>query len=130
MQSSLWYGWQLQSADPFHVCHLAFKLHCLVVTSSIVLKSVCMSSLVVPVIRGEVGHGYIVFVFFPYFFLTTFSITSLQLLLSLAVVLHSPPTLSRSLLTQSSHHILDLPRLLFPFSFFLSSTTGILNASP
>ena len=35
-------------------------------------------------------------------------------------LLHSPPTLSRSLLTQSSHHNLGLPRLLFP-SIFLAS---------
>ena len=34
-----------------------------------------------------------------HFSLTKFSINSLQLLLSFAVVLHSPPTLSRSLLT-------------------------------
>ena len=45
-------------------------------------------------------------------FLTTFSINSLQLL-SFAVVLHSPPTLSRSILTQSSHRILSIYRLLF-----------------
>ena len=42
-----------------------------------------------------------------HFSLPTFSITSLQLL-SFAVVLHSPPTLSRSLLTQSSHRIFSL----------------------
>ena len=43
-------------------------------------------------------------------FLTTFSVNSLQLLY-FAVVLHSPPTLSTSLLTQSSHRILGLPCL-------------------
>ena len=45
--------------------------------------------------------------FFPHVSLTTVSINSLQLLLCFGV-LHSPPTLSRSLLTQSG-----LPRLLF-----------------
>ena len=52
--------------------------------------------------------------FFPNFSLAMFSINSLQLILSFAVVLHSPPTLSRSLLAQSSHRILHLPRLLSP----------------
>ena len=51
--------------------------------------------------------------------LTTSSITSLQLRLSFAVVLYSPPTLSRSLLTQSSHRMLGLPRLPFPSLHFL-----------
>ena len=41
--------------------------------------------------------------------------------LSFAVVLHSPPTLSRSLFTQSSHHILDLPLLIFASTFFICS---------
>ena len=77
-----------------------------------------------PVVRGEVGHGYchLSSVFFPHFSLTAFSINSLQLLL-FAVVLHSPPTLSRSLLTQSSHRILGLPRLFWPSDlnqFFIS----------
>ena len=48
----------------------------------------------------------------PHFSLTIFCVNSLQLLLSLAVVLHSPPTLSRSLLTQSSCRIIPTP----PFS--------------
>ena len=47
-------------------------------------------------------------------FSPTFSTNILQLLLSFAVVLHSPPTLSTPLLTQSSHRILGLPRLLSP----------------
>ena len=56
----------------------------------------------------------------PHFSLSVLSINSLQLLLSLTFVLHSPPTLSRSLLTQSSHRILGLPRLLSPpFSGYL-----------
>ena len=54
----------------------------------------------------------------PHFSFTTFSINSLQLLLLLAVVLPHPPTLCRSLLTQSSHLILGLPRLLFPSTFW------------
>ena len=57
----------------------------------------------------------------PHFSLTTFSINSLQLLLSFAVVLHSPPTLSRCLSTQSSHYILGLPRLLFPTTSWASA---------
>ena len=54
------------------------------------------------------------------FSLTVFSITSLQLLLSFVVVLHSPPTLSRSLLTQSCRRILGPPRLRFPSTFWTS----------
>ena len=50
--------------------------------------------------------------------LPMFSFKSLQLLLSVAVVLHSPPTLSRPLLTQPSHCILGLPRLFFPSNFW------------
>ena len=49
--------------------------------------------------------------FFPQFCLTTLSINSVHLLRAFAVVLHSPPTLSRSLLTQSSLRILSFPRL-------------------
>ena len=37
------------------------------------------------------------------------------------VVLHSPPTLSRSLLTQSSHRILSLPHILFPSTLCASA---------
>ena len=73
------------------------------------------------VTRGEVGHGYHHFflrLIFPHFYITVFSINSLQLL-SFAVVLHSPPTLSRSLFAQSSHPILALPHL--PFLTSLSS---------
>ena len=54
-----------------------------------------------------------------HFSLTAFSINNLQLL-SLAAVLRSPLTLSRSLLTQSSHHILGLSCLLFPSIFWAS----------
>ena len=53
----------------------------------------------------------------PHLSLTTFSITSVQLILAFAVVLHSPPTLSIPLSTQLSHRILGLPRLLSPSTF-------------
>ena len=53
----------------------------------------------------------------PHFYLTTNSIHSLQLLLHLPVVLHSPPNLSGSLLTQSSHCILGFPGPLFTSTF-------------
>ena len=49
--------------------------------------------------------------------LIAFSIPNLQLL-SLDVLLHSPPTHSRSLLAHSSHRILRLPRPLFPSTFW------------
>ena len=79
---------------------------------------------VVPVVRGEGGHGYChlfsSFLASSHFSITVFSITSLQLLPSFAFVLHSPPTLSRSLLTQSSHRILGVTRLLFPAIFCAS----------
>ena len=57
---------------------------------------------------------------FPHFSLPAFSITSLQLV-SFAVVLHSPPTLSRYLLMQSFHRILGFPRLFFPSTFWASA---------
>ena len=50
--------------------------------------------------------------------LTSISINSLQFLLPFSVVHHSPPTLSRFLLRQSSRHILRLPRLLFTSTFW------------
>ena len=78
-----------------------------------------------------------------FFFISSFlslrslSINSLLLFLSVAVVLHSPPTLSNSryLLTQSSHHILCLLRLLFPSTFwasdlFASFSSPILSTWP
>ena len=61
-----------------------------------------------------------VFSYFLTFLSQMFSINSSQLLLSFAVVLHSPPSISRSLLTQSPHHILSLPRLLFPSTLWAS----------
>ena len=74
----------------------------------------------------EVGQGYrrlVRCLFFPHFSLITSSISNLQLLF-FAVVLHSPPTPSRSPLTQSSHRILGLPRLLFPSNFWTSYFFG------
>ena len=98
------------------------------------VMSVCYSHLGTFVIMGEVAM--VTGVFFSSllsdFSLTTFSINSLQLFLSFAVVLHSPPTLSRSLLKQSSHRTLGLPRILFPSTFwashlFASCSTHILS---
>ena len=51
---------------------------------------------------------------------TAFSTKSLYLLLYFAVVLHSP-SLSRSPLTQSSHRIIGLPRILIPSTFWASA---------
>ena len=83
------------------------------------------SPLGIPVVRVEAGHGYrrlFLRLFFPHFSLTTFSTISVQLFLYFAIVLHSPPTLPRSLITQSSHRILGLPRLLSrPISGHLTS---------
>ena len=73
----------------------------------------CCSPLVVPVVMVTAILPSS-FLSSPHFSLTAFSINSLQLLLSFAVVLQSPPPLSRSLLAQSSHRIICLPRLLFP----------------
>ena len=57
----------------------------------------CCSPLVVPVVKGEVCHGYcrpyVVFSFLSSFCRTMFSINSRQLL-SFAVILHSTPTLN------------------------------------
>ena len=89
----------------------------------LLVVAVCCSPLDIPVVRSEVGHGYrrlILSVFSPHFSLTAFSINCLHLLLSFAVALHSPPTLSRSLLTQSFHRILGLTRLPFPSTFYAS----------
>ena len=76
----------------------------------------------VPVVKGGVAMVTVVLsssvLSFPPFSLTTFSIKSLQLLLCSAVVLHSPPTLSRSLLTQS---FLCILRHLPPLSVNLHS---------
>ena len=68
--------------------------------------------------------AFFAFSFFSHFSFTVFSINSLQLL-SFAVVLHSPASLSSHLLMQISHYILGLPRIPFPFisslcQFFIS----------
>ena len=73
-------------------------------------RGCCYSPHVVPVVKGEVVMVTVVFsssfLSSPHFSLTVFSINCLQLLLSVAGVLHSLPSLSRSLLTQSSHRVL------------------------
>ena len=74
------------------------------------------SHLNVLVVRGEIGCLFLVFSFLT-FILTTFSIYDLQLLLSFAVVLHSPVILS-------AHRILGLPR------FFFRSLSGNLISLP
>ena len=83
----------------------------------------CCSHFVVPV-RGRLAMVSAIFsscfLSSPYFSLPAFSINSLQLI-SFAVVLHSLPTLFRSLLMQSSHHILVLTCLLFPSTFWASA---------
>ena len=71
----------------------------------------------IPVVRGDVHNGYrrlFLHLFFRHFSLTTFSINRPKLLLYFSVVLHSLPTLSRSLLTQSSHRILGLLYVISP----------------
>jgi len=50
--------------------------------------------------------------FYPYFSLTMFSISSLQFILSVAIVHHFPSSLSRFLFTLSSPPNLGLPVLL------------------
>ena len=63
------------------------------------------------------------YLFFPHFSLSTFSINSLHLL-SFPAVLHSYSSLSRSLITrsQSSHQIFFLPSFLFPSPFWVSDS--------
>ena len=82
----------------------------------------CCYPLGIPVVRGDIGHGYsrLFLCLSSLRSLRSFYINSLQLRLPFAVVPHSPPTLSRSLLTQSSHRILCLPQLLFPSAFWAS----------
>ena len=64
---------------------------------------------------------------FPRFSLTTFSINRLQLLRSVAVILRSHPTLSRSQLTQFCHRILGLPHFLLLSTFYASDPSGSLS---
>ena len=96
----------------------------------------CCSPLSVPVVRGEVAMATVIsslsFLSSSHFSLATFSITSLQLLPSFAIVLPSPPTRSRSLLAQSSHYIPGLPHLHFnplsgPSALFSNFSTPILS---
>ena len=74
--------------------------------------------------------------FFPLVtFLSLSSLSTVSNSLSFAVVFHSPPTFSRSLLTQTSHHILVLPCLLFPSTFLASAfnanfSSPFLSTSP
>ena len=73
--------------------------------------------------QGEVGHDYhrlFLRVFLPHLSLASFSINSLQILLSAAIGLQSPHALSWSFVTQSSHRILVLLRLLFHSTFWAS----------
>ena len=81
------------------------RLHC----------SFCLSPRPVRIVREDVGPWLLSsFLSSPHVPVTAFSITRLQLLMSFAVVLHSPLTLSRSVLSQSSRRIFSHPRLLFP----------------
>ena len=86
------------------------------------------------VVRGYNGHSLIsVFFFFDFFFSTciSFSVSSHQFLLSIALIIHSSPTHSRSLFTQSSHHDLGLlcllsSTILWTFASFPSGSPPIL----
>ena len=85
------------------VQHLACFLPC-----SVQSVSTLCSPLGISVVKGEVAHGYrfrhlFLPLLFPRVSLLTFTVNSLQFLLGFAVVLHSSPTLSKSLLMQSSH---------------------------
>ena len=89
------------------------------------------SPLVVPVVRGEVAMVTVIFsssfLSSPHFSLTEFSIARLQ------IPPFFSPSISRSPLSQSSHRILWLPRLLFlsdfcasaPFALFISHSFHI-----
>ena len=83
----------------------------------------CCSPFRIPVVRGMAGRDYrrlYLRLFFPHFSLTTSAINSFKLFLSFALVLRSSSTTSRSFLARSSHRILDLPRLIFLFTFWPS----------
>ena len=83
----------------------------------------CCCYFFIPGVKGEVDHGYhhlFLRLFFPHFL--SLCPLSKMLLLSHNVVLHSYPTPSRPLLTQSSSRILSLYRILFlPLSVHLVS---------
>ena len=92
---------------------------------------------VVPVVRGDVAMVTVIIASsFPsstYFSLTAFSNSSLQLLLSFAVILHSLPTLARSLLKQSpvifsvlfASFSLPLSELLLSLQIFISHSVHV-----
>ena len=76
----------------------------------------CCSPLVVSVVRGEVGRGYcrLFFVFSSLSPLLSHCVLYQQSPTPIFFLMFSPPTLSKSLLTQTSHHTLGLPCLLCP----------------
>ena len=87
------------------------------------IKPHCTSNKVLGVRLAMVTRHLFLYLFFPHFSLSTFSINSLHLL-SFPAVLHSYSRLSRSLITrsQSSHQIFFLPRFLFPSLFWVSDS--------
>ena len=87
------------------------------------IKPHCTSDKVLGVRLAMVTRHLFLYLFFPRFSLSTFSINSLHLL-SFPAVLHSYSSLSRSVLTrsQSSHQIFFLPRFLFPSPFSVSDS--------
>ena len=91
-------------------CHRYMTCPCFVVLLLLPLSSRVRLVMVTLVLSSS----FLSFLSSPHLSCIAFSITSLQLLLSFAVVLNSPPTFSRSLLTQSSHRIPGLPRLISP----------------
>ena len=87
------------------------------------IKPHCTSNKVLGVRLAMVTRHLFLYLFFPHFSLSTFSINSLHLL-SFPAVLHSYSRLSRSLITHSqlSHQIFFLPRFLFPSLFWVSDS--------
>ena len=69
------------------------QTHPIPFTNATIIRELLSSD--IPVVRGEVGHGYHR-LFFPHFFLTTCSIKGLQLLHSFTLVRHSPPAVLAS----------------------------------
>ena len=98
------------SQNHVHICRLSTAL-------AAELQMFLFSSCWYAVTTGQGGHGYcrpcVVSTLSPHLSLTMFSTNSLQILY-FAVIRQSHPSLSRYLLTQSSHRILGLRRLLFP----------------
>ena len=88
------------------------------------IKPHCTSDKVLGVRLVMVTGHLFLYLFFPHFSLSTFSINSLHLL-SFPAVLHSYSSLSKSLITscsQSSQQIFFLPRFLFPSPFWVSDS--------